>query len=552
SRQIIRENLNDKSVQFIQSRRFIESQLTLYLDKLNLLEDRIREFKETKKITNLNASTQAKISQISGIETRKSQLEIEEAILKNLSRYLVNSPRAIAGGADTSFHFAPALLSSPVLQGLYSTMLQSEAELRGRLKSYSPGHPKILEIQSTLTGLKDQLREEAAKRLITIRSEIGSVGSEITSLQGKLESVPADEIQLARLERDRETAEKLYTFFSEKLEETRVQEAGITSDLKLINPPAVSNTPVNPRGRMTSLILSLIFSILISIGAIFGVEYFDNTVKHLDLLKRKIDLPIFATIPEFNQQKHDKGKRSISWARKKRPAPVDKKSIIDDLSSPEFEAFRKLAINLTFAHPEKKYRVLYITSPGPEDGKTFLTLNLGTVLSVTGKKVLVIDTDFRKRKGHLSDVTEHKKEIGIFEVLEGKNRLKDVIVNIPERKLDLIPIGSVPPNPFIFLESERMKLILDTLKADYDHILIDGLPVLLFADATYLAAAADGALLSCRYGKTNLRALEESHEILKTSKTDVVGLILNYVPISRGSYYYSYYYKHYNKYYKKA
>lgn len=591
---IIKEDISEKSLQFIQSRNFIESQLTLYQEKLNELENQVKSFKELKKIANLDASTQALITQISTIESHKSQIQIEETILMNLNTFLTEN----IGGVDTTFNFAAALLSDQVLQNLYSQLLQSEADLKGKLKEYSAGHPKVMEIQARLSGLKEQMKDEVTKRLSTIKTELASVDNQIQFLQRKLENVPEDEIQLARLERDRETAEKLYTFFAEKLEETRVQEAGVTSDLKLINPPLVSNKPVNSRGRLTSLILALVLALLTGGAATFVAEYFDNTVKDPDLIKTKIGLPIYASIPDFNGSTSQAGLVRKLIGVFNRPPPIQRhlRTVTEDISSAEFEAFRKLSINLEFAHPEKNYRAFYITSPGPEEGKTFIALNLGVVLGFTGKKAVVIDTDFRKKKGHLTDIIESKKETGIFDVLEGKIKLGDTIISVNlkdigkdskeygvsskqnnplqgqtiidgkstdikssqkdktdqiSQTLDLIPIGHVPPNPFIFLESHKMKAIIDELSKAYDYVIIDGLPVLLFADATYLANYCDGVLLAARYGKTIFKELVDSMEILRSGKSDIIGLIMNSVPHSQGSYYYHYYYKYYAKYYRK-
>jgi len=456
----------------------------------------------------------------------------------------------------------------------------------------------------------------------TIQTEISSVDKQIMALQKKLENVPVDEISLARLERDRETAEKLYTFFAEKLEETRVQEAGVTADLKIINPAIVSGKPVNSRGRLTSLVLAIIISCLVGGAGIFIAEYFDNTVKDLELIKTKLNIPIFASIPgsdggippgygytkhgyryvkrRFSPKKAVKDffdpltgfiKRNIGAERalrkKGRYGHYEHLRIVGtDSSSAEFEGFRKLSLNIEFAHPEKNYRVIYLTSPGPEEGKTYISLNLGATMSMVGKKVVVVDTDFRKKKGHLTDVVKMKKEEGLFDILQGKSALKDAIVafqpdqinqknsKIPSSpttgqkdeknqkdqtdqkdKTDsftfsLLPVGSVPPNPFIFLESSKMSALLEDLKKMYDFVLIDGLPMLLFADATYLARNTDAVIIVARYGRTIFKELEDTRDVLQNARANIIGLVINDVPRGRGSYYY-HYYKYYSKYYKK-
>jgi tyrosine-protein kinase Etk/Wzc len=628
-------------------------QLTVYQGKLTKLEDEIRSFKQRKKIVDLKASTHALITQISHLESKKSQKQIEQKILKDLVGYLAANHEEV----DEIPNFASAMVSDPVLQNFYSQLLKVEAELKGRLKEYSSGHPKVLEIKAKLNGLKDQMEEEISKRIPTIKTEIRSIDNQIGSLQQKLETVPDDEIQLARLERDKETAEKLYTFFAEKLEETRVQEAGVTSDLRIINPPLVSSKPVTSRGRLKAGFIALLLSILAGGFGVFIAEYLDNTVKDPDIVSEKIGLPIFASIPNVNaptaESSVPKGRESSSSRRDKAqrvsqrgviarseatkqsqqdviaseaPAPsVDKhtgrQSHKKDLSSllsafsslisstkvpssdhlavidpqtysAEFEAFRKLAVNLEFAHPKEKYQVIYITSTGPDEGKTFISLNLGLVLGTSNKKVIAIDTDFRKKRGRLTDIAKLKEKKGLFDLLQGKSTLKDVITSFtppvesadirmnqiskgnkdairstPDAlqsssdalpttpySLHLLPVGAIPPNPFTFLDSVNMQELIKELKSEYDYILIDGVPLVLFADASYLANFADGVFLTARYGKTNFKELEYARDMLLTSKSNIIGIIMNGVPKTREGYYYYhhyYYHKYYPKYYRK-
>jgi uncharacterized protein involved in exopolysaccharide biosynthesis/Mrp family chromosome partitioning ATPase len=624
SEQIIIQDVSEKSQQFTQSKVFIDSQMVLYQDKLNEIEEQMRLFKEEKKIADLRASTQALINQVSTLESKKNQLEIEQTVLIELGTYLAKSKTE----SEELPNFASVLISSDVLQNFYGELLETEAALKSRLKEYSSNHPKVIELRAELGGLKEQMQLEITKRIPSIKSEIASVENQIAGLQIRLKTVPVDEISLARLERDRETAEKLYTFFAEKLEETRVQEAGVTSDLNIVNPPMVSDAPVNSRRRVLTLFLAVVISVLAGGFAVFIAEYVDNTVKDPDVLTQKTGLALFGTIPAIScgteEVAQGVGSSPIGLLRKLYSAILGGSTALEgsglrmldqNVASPEFEAFRKLAMNLEFAHPEKRYRAIYVTSPGPEEGKTFTALNLGIVYARTGKKILLVDTDFRKRAGHLSDVTKSKKEKGLFDVLRGDAVLDEVIFpfsndHAPDTNVDesssvygfsgapvpcessienqassikdrsempnseprnisnavgknsqfdirnsksnvnVLPIGALPANPFIFLESEKMKNIIGALKLRYDFVIIDGVPVMLFADAAYLANYTDGVLLTTRYGKTDMKDLAHAKDILSTAKVNIIGLVVNGVPKTRGSYYYQYYHKYYDKYYK--
>ncbi len=584
SKQIISQDISEKSLEFIQSSTFIDSQLTLYQSELTTLEEKVRLFKETREIADLQASTQALIDQISNLESRRNQLQIEQKMLADLSNYLAQEQEDIDGMPS----FATVVVSDPVLQNFYADLLDVAAELRGRLMEYSSGHPKVLEVRARLDGIKEQLRVETGKRTSTLRTEIRSVDNQISVLQVKLRDVPDDEIQLARLKRDKETAEKLYTFFAEKLEETRVQEAGVTSDLKVINPPFVSRGPVNSRGRLKSALIAFVISILFGCSAVFIAEYLDNTIKDPDAVSTKLNIAIFASIPVIGDEEGKNEKVGLAARLKnlrshiKRPGKkTDTKArIIDgDISSPEFEAFRKLLINLDFAHPEKQYRVIYITSPGPEEGKTFVALNFSVALGIMSKNVVLIDTDFRKKKGNLTDIADKNKQAGLFDVLKGNTALEDVMTSLKLDKLNndgvvvshepphtpmaaeksalpgttvqFIPVGGIPPNPFVFLESDKMQRLVRQLKVQYDYVIVDGVPVLLFSDASYLANFADGVLLTARYARTDTDELQKTKEILLSTHSRIIGIVMNSVPRERGSYYYHYYHKYYSKYYTK-
>ncbi len=570
SRHILLADWGEKSQQFQQSKLFIDSQLVFYKDKLNKQEEEIRRFKEVRSISNLEASTQALISQVSELESRKNQLQIEQNVLGNLNLYLMGP-----AGEDAP-NYAVSMLSDEVLRDLYSSLLQSDAELRAKSREYSNNHPKVMEIRARLAGLREQLKEEIRKRMESVKTEIAGYNTQIRMLQGKLDNVPHEEVVLARFERDRETAEKLYTYFAEKLEETRVQEAAVTSDVKIINPPLLDDAPVNARGRLKSSAMALVLAVMAGAFAVIAVEYLDKSIKDPERELAKVGMPLFESIPALEDEKDLERSKDLLvrlgltdileyvskyiLRKKTAPSPSTPRLLNTDTNSPEFEAFRKLVINLEFAQPSESYRVLYVTSTGPEEGKTFLALNLGYVIGAMGKKAIVVDTDFRKGAGHRSGVTSSIDELGLFDVLSGRVYAKSAKRSMPvmqdrkdpkcERQLDLLPIGRIPADPFLLLESEKMKELISELKKEYDYVVIDGVPLLLFADAAYLARHADGVLLAARYGRTTLKELERSRDILQNADAAIIGVVMNDVPRKRGSYYYNRYYKYYSKYYK--
>ena len=584
---VLKEDRQERTQQYIQSKDFIESQLVFYQLKLDEQGNKIRQFKKSRNIADLNASIQALVNQVSQIEYQKSQREIEEKILKNLNQFLATADNK---SIDSTLNLVATLVADPIFQNFYAQFVNLEVELKSALKEYSSGHPNVLAINAKLDGMRDQMTEQIGRRLTAIRAEIDNVGAQLKALLFRLQDVSEEEIELARLEREKETADKLYTFFVEKLEEIRIKEAEVTTNLKIVNPPVVSSRPINARKTLYNIFVAFLVSIFLGLSAIFIAEYLDDTIKDPDTIKAKLGLPIFASIPMIDNAKAKKegakllerlGILSPKDKVEKTSAHEKIRILNRDISSAEFEAFRKLSMNIDFAHPEKKYRVIYVTSPGPKDGKTFIALNLGVVLGISNKKVILIDTDFRKKRGHLTGVVKLKTEHGIFDVLKGEAKLGDTITSVDIEKdtneandrneqelsshrdalrpllkdksstIDLLPIGKIPPNPFVFLESEKMKKIIEELKQHYDYLIIDGVPMLLFADATYLANIADGVLITATYGKTRFKELQATRDVLISSNSEIVGVVVNYVPRSWGSYYYHYYHKYYTKYYDR-
>ncbi|MEO0266941.1 MAG: polysaccharide biosynthesis tyrosine autokinase [candidate division WOR-3 bacterium] len=534
---LLKQDILERSKKYVQSRKFIESQLSLYSSKLDSIENEIRNFKEKKKIIGLEAKTQGIISKLSELESKKEEIEIKEKMLYEIKEKILKKEII----SDTISNFLFVILDDPILTKYYTNLIDSETEYKTFQKEYSKEHPKLKEVSSKISAIKEGMKEEIIKRIESMKNEKKGIEDQIKGFQEKLKDIPQSEILLAKLERERERTEKLYSFFAEKLEEVRIQEAGITPEFKIVNPPIVSNVPVNKRNTSLILIFSFLISLFVSALFVFALEYFDPRIKDVDVLKNIV--PLFGTIPSI----YEKGDFfNFKFLKKKKE---DSFKIIEDKSSYEYEHFKKLSFNITYAHPEKKYKLIYIISGIASEGKTFITSNLGVVLSDMGKKVLIIDSDFRKKRGHISEIFGLEEGKGMFEYLSDNATLKEIIKEVGEN-LYIMQAGTFPPNIGVYLESKKFENLLNELKNDFDYILIDGVPILLFSDSMYIASKVDGVIIVVRYSFTNFDVLQEEVEIIKNSGGNLIGVVFNYVPFKRGGYYYYKYYRYYSKYYK--
>ncbi len=227
--------------------------------------------------------------------------------------------------------------------------------------------------------------------------------------------------------------------------------------------------------------------------------------------------------------------------QRKSPNEFSELIMYHDPRSPISEAFRTLRTNLEFASPGEQLRSVLISSPGPEEGKSTVAANLAISLSQTGKQVILVDADMRKP-------TQHKlfslpNRAGLTTLLV-KDAEQDVRQQTPVPGLSIITSGPIPPNPSELLTSDRMDAVVDSLADKADIVIYDSPPIAVVSDAIILGAKLDGALLVVRLGVTSREATKRARELLKTSRSRVLGVVVNEVMPRHGygNYHYYYYY----------
>jgi capsular exopolysaccharide synthesis family protein len=211
--------------------------------------------------------------------------------------------------------------------------------------------------------------------------------------------------------------------------------------------------------------------------------------------------------------------------------------------SPVAEAFRSLRTAINFSVPVERTKTLLITSPSAGDGKSTVVSNLAIALSQAGRKVLVLDADFRRPNQHkIFDIDE---SIGLSSVLAGTSTLENAIRRVNVDRVDVLPCGPLPANPSEILNSDMFKELLAQLTGKYDNIILDSPPVTAVTDARILAAMCDGTMLVLRAGKTTQRIAENACDALMSVGGSMHGMIVNDVSprALRNGYQYGYGYR---------
>jgi capsular exopolysaccharide synthesis family protein len=172
--------------------------------------------------------------------------------------------------------------------------------------------------------------------------------------------------------------------------------------------------------------------------------------------------------------------------------------------------------------------VIAISSPLPAEGKTTTACNIALTLAQSGARVILVEGDLRKPS--VGDYLGISNAAGLTNVLAGRHELRDVIVSYQRDTLAVLPSGPTPPNPSELLGSQQMRNLLTSLANHYDLVIIDAPPLLPVTDAAVLAAAADGAILVVRHGKTRREEVERALQSLTSVNAKVLGTVLNFAP----------------------
>lgn len=301
-----------------------------------------------------------------------------------------------------------------------------------------------------------------------------------------------------------------------------LQEAGAQTGVVVVQQASAPGAPYAPNVRLYTL-LALLAGLCIGIGAVFLLEYLDNTTKIDTPYNELIGAPLMTTIP-------------IVTSMEKLPHQL---FILDQPMSPEAESMRLLRANVEFAIASSDVKTLAVTSAGPEEGKSTVVANLAVAMAQAGYRVVVIDADMRRPAQQ--EAFNLSNDRGLSTLLARPDvAWQSVARTNSDLNLRVITSGPIPPNPGDLLKSPRFEALLETLSNEFDMVVIDTPPALAVSDALVVADVARDVLLVSRANETRVDRLQAAVSALPETAR-VVGVALNYQKRSKtGSYYYYY------------
>ena len=290
-----------------------------------------------------------------------------------------------------------------------------------------------------------------------------------------------------------------------------------------VTPEEVSNNTLK-----RDLLIALFISIFGTIGVVFVVYYFDDTVKLTDDLEEEIGMPVVAKV--FKSDIGSKNNRKVELLAQKYP-----KSVVS-------ESIKTLRTNLQFSSVDEDIKTILITSSIPGEGKSFISANLAISFAQTDKRVLIVDCDMRKGRQHRIFKLSNSKGLSNL-LIDDMTNYKDYINKTSVPGVHVITRGTVPPNPSELLNSKKNADLLRVLKAKYDVIIYDGVPCNGLPDSIIMSKLVDKVLIVSSDSMTPKSVLESTKKQLESVNAPIAGDVLNNVNRKNSTYgkYYGYY-----------
>ena len=365
-----------------------------------------------------------------------------------------------------------------------------------------------------------------------MNAQLAAINKKIAELDGTLKRLPELQRQYLQLFREVEVKQQLYTGLLNSYQQLRIAKAGEIGNVRIVDTAVEPIKPIAPK-KLQILILSIFLGGFLGTLLALLRNMMRSGIKDAAQIENELDLPVYATVPRSLIQES-----YINLLKKKKNIPI---LAVKDSGDIAIESLRSMRTAIHFALMNASNNVIALSGPAPEIGKSFITVNLATILAQGGKRVLVIDGDMRR--GYLHKYFNAELSPGLAELLNLQNSYEDIVQNSTVENLFFVTRGKSPVNPSELLSTDKFKAFLDQASTHFDHILIDTPPVLAVTDGIIIAQYAGVNLLIARHGKTQIKELEITVNRFEQANVKVNGVILNDVQKgAAGSYGYNYAY----------
>ena len=522
---IYNENwVKDKNQIAVSTSMFINERLGVIEQELGNVDEDISSYKSEHLLPDVQAASSMYMAQSSQTNAQILALNNQLYMTRYIRNYLANDANR------TQLLPANSGIESANIESQIAEYNKQLLQRNSLVANSSTENPLVVDMDQALASMREAIIRSIDNQIVTLNSQIKSLRQTEQQTTSRIAANPTQAKYLLSVERQQKVKEALYLFLLQKREENELSQAFTAYNTRIVTPPHGSMLPTSPV-RKNIFMVAFALGLLIPVVIIFMRENMNTRVRGRKDLEN-VTAPFIGEIPLFVRRK--KG----IFGKK----PQEVKAVVVKEGSRDIinEAFRVLRTNLEFmTGKDKTSNVIIMTSFNPGSGKSFLTMNIAVSFAIKGKKVLVIDGDLRH--GSASSYIDSPAK-GLSDYLGGRiDNLNEIIVPDPKQKsMDIIPVGTIPPNPTELLFDERLKQAIDTVREQYDYVLIDCPPIELVADTQIIEKLADRTIFVIRSGLLERSMLVELEKIYEEKKYKNMSLILNGTKGSGGRYGYRY------------
>lgn len=485
-----------------------EQKLAFLDEQLGTIEQRLSKYESYFENFTINNKTNDLESEIGKAITRMEELDAQKYVLHNLQESINQFRKKIDNNQEIvepdMFADFPEEVSQTIEQ--LNKLLNERALMLG---SYKENTFAVKRKDQQISLLKAEISDLLDKNAKGVAQEIRQIDQKKQEIEEAFVRLPSKGTQYGKNQRYYSLYEEIFLSLIQKKNELEITKAGTVTDFVVLLPATVPQVPIAP-ARMSIYGIGAAAGCMISLFFVVVSYMLNNKIGSRSELERLIARSVLGSVPYYAKAKSRKNKLIVS---------LSPKSSIS-------EAFRAIRTNIQFMgiHGEKK--IISITSTISSEGKTFFASNLGYIMAMSGKRVVLVDVDLRKPKVHFS--FEHENSLkGVSTYLIGEYPIQECIVNSGADYYDYIPAGPIPPNPSELIESLQFDRMLEELKAMYDIIIVDTPPVGLVTDGMLIMEKADLPIYVFRADYSKRTFVKTLNRVQKTHKFKNISVVLN-------------------------
>jgi capsular exopolysaccharide synthesis family protein len=517
----IQYGLNEKNKTSENAIRFIDMQLSSVGDSLHHAAQKFSDFRSSNKILDLTQEGSMVVSKLAELQKEKAMSDMRLKYFRNLKNYLGN-------GEQMKQVVAPSIvgITDPIFNNLVMNLIELYAKREVLSYSANENSPNFQILENEIKMTRKNLDESLRNIMANAESEANQIDEQILKASSEIAHLPAIEQQMIGIQGRFEMNKEMSDFLQKKRAEAAISLASNAPDAFILD--AAYPETINRLGPQKSkfYMFGILIGLLVPMLIIFVYDYLNDKIRSMEQLERKTKLPIVGSIAHNNYDTDF-------------PVVEHPKAAIS-------ESFRGLRTNLKFMLPGPAKKVIAVHSTIPGEGKTFVSINLASIIALNNLNVLLVGCDMRKPS--LQKLFDQNDTIGLSNYLIGQVTLEDIVQLTKVKGLSFVPSGQIPPNPAELLENPLFDQFLDEVRARFDIIIMDNAPISIITDSVIVGRKADANLFILRQEFSHRDQIKFVNELARQDKLRSIAIALNDVQVKGygyGSRRYGGYYNNY-------